>query len=103
MGTMSDHGLTEISTPSDHGIDLSLFGGGDFDPSGFAGNLAPTDDTIQKVFDKVDLLAVGGTAAISDPNDGEVHLTPKAASATGAEGVMFYNSADDHVYVGTEA
>jgi hypothetical protein len=98
---MSDHGLTEISTPSDHGIDLSLFGGGDFDPSGFTGNLAPTDDTIQKVFDKVDLLAVGGAAAISDPNDGEVHLTPKASSS-GAEGTIFYCGDDNAVYVGVE-
>jgi len=45
----------------------------------------------------------GETATISTPDDGEVHLTPKAASTGGAEGTMFYNSLDDHVYVGTEA
>jgi hypothetical protein len=28
MGTMSDHGLTSTSTPSDHGVDLSLLGSG---------------------------------------------------------------------------
>lgn len=39
--------------------------------------------------------------AIADPDDGEVHLTPKEAS-TGAEGTMFYNGLDDHVYVGVE-
>ena len=32
---------------------------------------------------------------------GEIHLTPKASS-TGPEGTVFYNDADDHVYVGTE-
>lgn len=41
-------------------------------------------------------------ATISTPDDGEVHLTPKAASVTGARGVMYFNSADDHVYVGAE-
>lgn len=38
---------------------------------------------------------------IANPNDGEVHLTPKSSSS-GAEGTMFYNDADDHVYVATE-
>ena len=38
---------------------------------------------------------------IATPNDGEVHLTPKASS-TGAEGTMFYDSDDDHVWVATE-
>jgi len=33
---------------------------------------------------------------------GELKLTPKAAAVGGAEGTMFYNSGDDHVYVGTE-
>jgi len=33
--------------------------------------------------------------------DGEIHLTPKASSG-GPEGTIFYASADDHVYVGTE-
>jgi len=42
-----------------------------------------------------------GLHSIANPNDGEVHLTPKLAS-TGAEGTMFYNSLDDHVYVGVE-
>ena len=32
---------------------------------------------------------------------GEIHLTPKTSS-TGAEGTMFYDSDDDHVYVATE-
>jgi len=32
--------------------------------------------------------------------DGEIHLTPKAAS-TGPRGTVFFNSADDHVYAGT--
>ena len=31
----------------------------------------------------------------------EIRLTPKASSA-GAEGTMFYDSDDDHVYVATE-
>jgi len=39
---------------------------------------------------------------ISTPNDGEVHLTPKATS-TGVEGTIFYCSADKQVYVGIEA
>ncbi len=45
----------------------------------------------------------GGTELpdIADPDDGEVHLTPKTSS-TGAEGTMFYNGLDDHVYVGVE-
>jgi hypothetical protein len=41
------------------------------------------------------LLASGARAAV------ELTLTPKAAS-TGPEGTIFYCSADDHVYVGTE-
>lgn len=44
----------------------------------------------------------GGVGAIvSTPNDGEIHLTPKTSSS-GAEGTMFYSSADDHVYVAVE-
>ena len=31
----------------------------------------------------------------------EIRLTPKASS-TGAEGTIFYDSDDDHIYVGTE-
>jgi hypothetical protein len=31
----------------------------------------------------------------------EIQLTPKASS-TGPEGTVFYNSGDDHLYVGTE-
>ncbi len=68
MGTMSDHGLSSNSTPSDHGIDPADFGGG------------------------------GGI--ISTPNDGELHLTPKASS-TGVEGTVFYDSYDDHLWVAT--
>jgi len=41
-------------------------------------------------------------ATIGTPDDGEVHLTPKAASAAGTEGTMFYASGDDSVYVATE-
>lgn len=42
------------------------------------------------------------TKAVYDPQDeGAIRLTPRASS-TGAEGTIFYNSADDHVYVGTE-
>ncbi len=41
-------------------------------------------------------------ATIATPNDGEVHLTPKTSS-TGAEGTIFYDSDDDHIYVATEA
>jgi len=43
-----------------------------------------------------------GNITIGSPNDGEVHMTPKAASATGTEGTMFYATGDDHVYVATE-
>ena len=35
------------------------------------------------------------------PSVDELTLKPKAAS-TGVEGTIFYCSADDHVYVGTE-
>lgn len=38
---------------------------------------------------------------IANPDDGEVHLTPKSSSS-GAEGTMFYNDLDNHVYVATE-
>lgn len=41
-------------------------------------------------------LAIGSTGEF-----GEILLTPKASS-TGAEGTVFYDSDDDHVYVGTE-
>jgi hypothetical protein len=62
MGTMSDHGLSDNSTPSDHGINI------------------PT---------------------ITFPDDGELHLTPKASS-NGAEGTIFYCGDDNAVYVGVE-
>jgi hypothetical protein len=42
-----------------------------------------------------------GIAAISTPNDGELHLTPKASSS-GAEGTIFYCGDDNAVYVGVE-
>jgi hypothetical protein len=35
-------------------------------------------------------------------SDGEIHLTPKVSSSSSAEGTIFYDSDDDHVYVGTE-
>lgn len=38
---------------------------------------------------------------VTDIEATEVRLIPKASS-TGAEGTIFYNSADNHVYVGTE-
>lgn len=50
---------------------------------------------------KDDILGDAGLPIVATPNDGEVHLTPKASSS-GAEGTMFYNDADDHVYVATE-
>jgi len=45
----------------------------------------------------------GGVALpeIADPDDGELHLTPKASS-NGAEGTIFYSSDDNSVYVGVE-
>jgi hypothetical protein len=43
----------------------------------------------------------GETGLISTPNDGELHLMPKAAS-TGAEGTIFYCGDDKFVYVGVE-
>ena len=43
---------------------------------------------------------VGELPIIADPNDGELHLTPKASSS-GAEGTIFYCN-DKHVYVGVE-
>jgi len=51
-------------------------------------------------------LSAGGIGdmlkSVYDPNDeGEIRLTPKASS-TGAEGTIFYDSDDDHVYVATE-
>lgn len=53
-----------------------------------------------------DLLAYDTSKGIykhtDSPEVSEILLTPKDSS-TGAEGTMFYNSTDDHVYVGTEA
>jgi hypothetical protein len=42
-----------------------------------------------------------GVGIITTPDDGEVHLTPKASS-TGVEGTIFYCSTDNQVYVATE-
>jgi hypothetical protein len=42
----------------------------------------------------------GGTGVIATPDDGELHLTPKAAS-TGARGTVFFSSDDDYLYVAT--
>ena len=42
-----------------------------------------------------------GIALISTPNDGELHLTPKASS-TGPEGTVFYCNADKYLYVGVD-
>lgn len=41
-------------------------------------------------------------SAINTAQNGEIMLTPKAAALGGAEGTVFYNSLDDHIYVGTE-
>ena len=101
MGTMSDHGATAGSTPSDHGIDNSA-GGVPVDASVFVGNLSATDTDVQTALETIDAMAAGGaTGTIATPDDGEVHLTPKASS-TGVEGTMFYCSDDNYVYVATE-
>jgi len=50
---------------------------------------------------KGDVISLSGLPDIADPNDGEVHLTPKASSS-GAEGTIFYCMTDDSVYVGVE-
>ena len=42
----------------------------------------------------------GDTGDIATPDDGELHLTPKSVS-TGAEGTVFYDSDDDHLWVAT--
>ena len=42
--------------------------------------------------DEISLTGLEGT---------EIRLTPKASS-TGAEGTIFYDSDDDHIWVGTE-
>ena len=39
--------------------------------------------------------------SLSGMSGDEIRLVPKASS-TGAEGTVFYNSGDDHVYVATE-
>lgn len=57
----------------------------------------------KSILDKPIDTGTGGTGDIATPDDGEVHLTPKTTSTTGAEGTMFYSSIDNHVYVGTEA
>lgn len=42
------------------------------------------------------------TKAVYDPEDeGAIRLTPRTSSS-GAEGTIFYDSDDDHVYVATE-
>lgn len=46
--------------------------------------------------------AGAGAGYIATPDNGEVNFLPKAASATGARGAMFFSSVDDHIYVGTE-
>ena len=43
----------------------------------------------------------GSLPAIGDPDDGELHLTPKASS-TGPEGTVFYCNADKYLYVGVD-
>jgi len=101
MGTMSDHGATSGSTPSDHGIDNSA-SGVPVDTTNFAGNLTASETDVQKALDKIDDIVIGGGGSvISTPDDGEVHLTPKASS-TGVEGTIFYCSTDNQVYVATE-
>lgn len=47
--------------------------------------------------DHAQYLLADGTRAAE-----ELTLTPKAASASLAEGTIFYCSTDDHVYVATE-
>lgn len=48
--------------------------------------------------------AVTGTKTLAELGGAvsEINLTPKTSSS-GPEGTIFYNSNDDHVYVGTEA
>jgi hypothetical protein len=42
-----------------------------------------------------------GNVLVGDIEVGEIRLIPKTSS-TGAEGTMFYDSDDDHVWVATE-
>ena len=56
----------------------------------------------KSILSKKTTSGTGGTGDIATPDDGEVHLTPKASSASTAEGTMFYNSSDNSVYVATE-
>ena len=67
--------------------ELIVTGGGVTDHGGLTGLL--DDDHTQY------LLATGIRAA------SEIRLTPKTSSS-GPEGTIFYDSDDDHVYVGTE-
>jgi hypothetical protein len=72
------------------------------DIAGFGGILSSADTTVQKALETLDDMVVSGaTGAIATPDDGEVHLTPKASS-TGAEGTIFYCSDDNQIYVATE-
>lgn len=55
-------------------------------------NVIATDNPVQS---RVDITVSGGSPF------SEILLTPKASSS-GAEGTVYYDSDDDHLYVGTE-
>ena len=63
-GSVSTSTVRTITMP-DQDVDLSTLV---WDSSGFSGNLATTDDTLQEVFDKLDAL-VGGGGGVSELSD----------------------------------
>jgi len=81
----------EIINPDAHHIRHQDGGADEIEVTGLSGLLA--DD--QHVLDAEVVSAVEANAL------SEIRLTPKASSS-GAEGTIFYDSDDDHVYVGTE-
>lgn len=64
----------------------------DLDPVGGSG------DMLKSVYDTNGDGIVDQAASLEN---GELVLTPKAAAVGGAEGTIFYDSDDDHVYVAT--
>jgi hypothetical protein len=124
MGTMSDHGRSPNTTPSDDGQDYSA----DaivVDSSVFVGNLGVLDDNVQKALVTIDAM-VGGETGVGIPigiNTGDfirwnaimenwevaeepehfkgLVLTPALASLIDAEGAIYYNSLNKGVMVCT--
>lgn len=89
----------EFITILEEGVAIAVYPKMNFIGAGITAVADPTNGRVN-----VTVSAGGGDMlkSVYDPEDeGAIRLTPRVSSS-GAEGTIFYDSDDDHVYVATE-